>query len=273
MKNKKQTLEHRRKNSEGLKEYYKTHNPWNKGKKYHNHKKTSEEGKENISKSLQEYYKNNSQWNKGLEGYLVHTNETKKKISDGNKGIPQSLETREKRRLAMLGKNTGKHTEEHKKKISIGVRRAISEGKIVGKKRSIETRKKDSKRMIKTIKSGKIKKINTKPERELKQVLGKYNIKYEPQFEVKNEDGFTKLYDFKILNSNILIEVDGIYWHSKNINDEDIKNDNLKHIRKNDYYKDKLALDKGYNLIRVWSDEIDIFGEYCKIFQPVLSNE
>lgn len=50
---------------------------------------------------------------------------------------------------------------------------------------------------------------DTKPELKMKEILTELNIPFEHQFKLRNH-----LFDFHILNTNILIEVDGDYWHS-----------------------------------------------------------
>ena len=58
-----------------------------------------------------------------------------------------------------------------------------------------------------------------------------------------------KFFDFKILGTNLLIEADGIYWHSKE-----------KAVR-NDRYKEKLANSNGYKLLRIKDKEFYKSGE------------
>lgn len=98
--------------------------------------------------------------------------------------------------------------------------------------------------------TGKVK--NTKPEKELKTILTLNKINYIQQFQLKD-----KVFDFYIPDFHLLIEVDGIYWHGKNLKNTQMNNMQKKH-RKNDKYKNKLAKSLGYNLERVWEDEIDI---------------
>jgi len=50
---------------------------------------------------------------------------------------------------------------------------------------------------------------DTKPELKMKEILTSLNIPFEHQFRLGNH-----LFDFYILNTNILIEVDGDYWHA-----------------------------------------------------------
>jgi very-short-patch-repair endonuclease len=77
------------------------------------------------------------------------------------------------------------------------------------------------------------------------------NILYEKQYSV---DG--RCFDFYIPSKNLLIEVDGIYWHGRNIGDDKLNVDQA-NSRRNDKYKNELAIRKGYNLLRVWEDELD----------------
>jgi very-short-patch-repair endonuclease len=72
-----------------------------------------------------------------------------------------------------------------------------------------------------------------------------------------------KFYDFYIPEKHLLIEVDGIYWHGRNIKN---LNETQKRIRINDWTKNILARVSGYKLIRFWEDEI---GE-CNVSKRIL---
>jgi len=92
-------------------------------------------------------------------------------------------------------------------------------------------------------------------EKEFKKILDGLSIEYIEQFYVQE---IKALYDFKIKGKNILIEVDGDYWHC-NPNIEKFKtptqqwhHDNLKR----DAIKNKWAEDNGYTLLRFWENEI-----------------
>lgn len=86
---------------------------------------------------------------------------------------------------------------------------------------------------------------DTKPELLMQSILNKLNIKFSHPFEIKNIEHFY-LCDFYIPEYNLVIEVDGKYWHKyPNLREIDlIRNDELKN--------------KGYNLIRVWENEFDL---------------
>ena len=74
----------------------------------------TEEHKKNISES----HKGQNAWNKGLRGLVKASEETKRKISEANKGRVISEETRNKLSLAHKGKSRQPLSEEAKRKIS-----------------------------------------------------------------------------------------------------------------------------------------------------------
>lgn len=84
--------------------------------------------------------------------------------------------------------------------------------------------------------------------------LDKLGIIYERQFEAKD---IKRFYDFKI--GNILIEVDGDYWHGKDLVYED-KNRMQKHSEWVDEVKNEWAISHGYLLYRVWESDINNDG-------------
>ena len=92
---------------------------------------------------------------------------------------------------------------------------------------------------------------NTKPERLVKFILDNNKIIYEFQYQLDN-----KSFDFYIPEKNLLIEVDGVYWHSKNLRKNEMNAMQIRHHH-NDIIKNKLAKKSNYNIIRVWEDEID----------------
>lgn len=84
--------------------------------------------------------------------------------------------------------------------------------------------------------------------------LDKLGVIYERQFEAKD---IKRFYDFKI--GNILIEVDGDYWHGKDLVYED-KNRMQKHSEWVDEVKNEWAISHGYLLYRVWESDINNDG-------------
>lgn len=96
----------------------------------------------------------------------------------------------------------------------------------------------------------------SKLEEKFAEILDTLNIEYEQQYRLK-ENKTNGVFDFKIKNRNILIEVDGDFWHCNPkvfptlihpVQERNIKND----LRKN-----KLAIDLSYKLIRIWEYDIN----------------
>jgi len=109
--------------------------------------------------------------------------------------------------------------------------------------------------------NGSLNGTNTKPELKFKQILDEHNVSHIFQHVIEYKGGKTpyKVYDFYIPHKNILIEIDGIYWHGKDKGYNDL-NETQKRNRINDRVKNKLAMEKGYTLYRIWEDEIDKFN-------------
>jgi very-short-patch-repair endonuclease len=116
-------------------------------------------------------------------------------------------------------------------------------------------KKKLSKIMIKRWKDGgfincQFGRAETKLEKKTKDTLKELNYKHK-QYYWLNKNGWNpKEYDFYIKDLNLLIEVDGAYWHSLPENVE------------NDRYKNEFATEMNYGLIRI--PEKDINKEYIK---------
>ena len=62
-------------------------------------------------------------------------------------------------------------------------------------------------------------------------------------------------YDFLILNTNVLIEVDGDYWHGNKNIFEDLS-DFQKSVQVNDEIKENFANTKGYEVVRFWGSDV-----------------
>ena len=93
----------------------------------------------------------------------------------------------------------------------------------------------------------------TQPEKIVKDILEKNKIKYYFQFFI-NDNGICKAYDFKLKGKDILIEVDGDYWHGgPGLNEYFF---NVENVKKNDKLKDKIAKKYGYSVIHIWESEI-----------------
>jgi very-short-patch-repair endonuclease len=84
-------------------------------------------------------------------------------------------------------------------------------------------------------------------------ILDKNNIQYTYQFFL-SKDGVCKSYDFKIKDTNILLEIDGDYWHGGPSLDKHFYK--LDEVRDNDEFKKIFAESNGFRLIRIWESEI-----------------
>ena len=96
----------------------------------------------------------------------------------------------------------------------------------------------------------------TSIEKSIKNILAKENIKFEKSFYVYFKDRSKyKIYDFYLFDYNLLIEADGDYWHA-NPNKFTTLNETQSKNVKNDKFKNNLAKEKGYNLVRFWEEDI-----------------
>ena len=93
-----------------------------------------------------------------------------------------------------------------------------------------------------------------KLEKYVSDILEENNIPYQYQFFLKTKDGVCKSYDFRIKNTNILIEIDGDYWHGGPSLDKHFFK--LDEVKNNDIQKDQMAEEQGYKLIRIWESNI-----------------
>lgn len=103
----------------------------------------------------------------------------------------------------------------------------------------------------------KMSKKMTWPEKEFKKLMKEIGVKVLPQKIVGG-----KIYDFYEPISNTLFEIDGNYWHGKDVLYED-KNSMQKRASRNDEYKDVLAKGLGYKIERIW--ESDLKNNYNEV--------
>jgi len=176
------------------------------------------------------------------------TEEEKYNQSVRCKGRINSPKSRIKNSIAHTGKV---YSEETQQKKSLA---------LTGKKHSKTTREKQSIKRLEYLESHKqeFKWFNTKVELKVKELFNKYNILFIHQKKVGKY-----LYDFYLSDFNLLIEVDGVYHHGKIKSEKGYSQVQLK-IMERDKLKTELALQRGYLLKRVWSDEVDKFEEYIK---------
>ena len=94
-------------------------------------------------------------------------------------------------------------------------------------------------------------KNETKLEKEFQAILNVLGVSYIFQYTV---NGYN--YDFYIPDKNILIEVDGDWWHcNPTLNIQPVY-ESQKHTIEHDLTKNKIALDNGYQLLRFWEHDI-----------------
>jgi len=135
-----------------------------------------------------------------------------------------------------------------------GVSKPKPEGFGVGRIQSEETKEKMSQSHINFIlKTGKVKRSNL--EYKFEKFLDILNIKHQHSYYV-NE--IKKIYDFYLPEHNVLIEIDGDFWHC-NPNSKfaipECKSQELNLI--NDQEKNQWAKDNGYKLLRFWETDIN----------------
>lgn len=90
-------------------------------------------------------------------------------------------------------------------------------------------------------------------ERFAKEFLDKLKIKYVYQFKAESIGRF---YDFYLPEDNLIIEVDGSYWHSYGLLYEEMT-PTQKRNRRVDKQKDHWALINGIPILRIWEHDIN----------------
>jgi len=197
----------------------------------------------------------------------------KARVSNGfysKEGLQKSLETRKQRfasgELEQWNKGKiyeGEELEEKRRIAKDPARRAKISKALTGKPKSEEHRKILCETLARNRKE--ILKGNpSKLEFTFADMLVGLGIDFIHQYEV---DGFD--YDFYIPSKNILIEVDGDYWHGNpekftELNSMQRKNRGL------DRLKTKHAADRNYQLLRFW--ENDITTNRLQVVQTLIEN-
>lgn len=246
----------------------------NKGSK---HGPCSEERREKISKA-----------NKGK----IRSSEARKKISNTLKSrykLCGSFRSKESYRASavkgretkikngsykefskkMSGRKRQPHTEDSKKKISESKRRFYQNGGkswIEGKKHSDNTRKKLSNATSEMWESGRFDNGNGWYRSQLEKNVFEYLCKYytcHHSFRIKR-----KIYDIFVEEFNLLIEVNGDYWHfnpSKYDGDyyDDHRETTVLSVWKKDEEKIELARSFGYNICTLWQQDLSKNFEDC----------
>jgi len=206
-------------------------------------------------------------WNKGL------TKETSSKLQEIGSKIHRTQQSKEwkestgrdksnKIRKALSSKkriawNKGLTKASSDKLRSIG--RSIS--KTWKEKPEVEKEKYKQTQRIKTlerlINSTNPRFTNTKPERRFKQFLDTIGVTYiqnYPVFRIKHSYPV----DFFLPEYNLVIEVDGTYWH------------NFPCYTEKDLIREEELMREGYAVYRIWEDMIDIIEELPEVFLEYL---
>lgn len=110
----------------------------------------------------------------------------------------------------------------------------------------------------------------TEPERIFAKIMRELKIQFEVQLVVDK-----KIFDFYIPSKNMIVEIDGDYFHgnpliyeSKDLNNMQIRN------QRNDKFKEILAKGHGYELERVWEYDLkNSYKEQKARFKKLLKNE
>lgn len=105
----------------------------------------------------------------------------------------------------------------------------------------------------------------TWPELEFEKLMNELEIPFQPQKIVGQ-----KIFDYYIPSKNMLVEVDGCYYHG-NPEKFPVLNKMQKRNQRNDKFKNVLALGNGYSLERIW--ESDLKNKYDEVklrFQLIL---
>lgn len=86
-----------------------------------------------------------------------------------------------------------------------------------------------------------------------KEFLDKLGVEYIYQFKAES---IGRYYDFCIPSANLIIEVDGDYWHSKGLLYEDMT-PTQKRNKRVDKEKNHWALVNNFKLLRIWESDIN----------------
>jgi G:T-mismatch repair DNA endonuclease (very short patch repair protein) len=157
----------------------------------------------------------------------------------------------------ILDKVSQNRSEEIKQKISkggTGVSRPKADGFGIGRIHSQTTKDKMSDSAIQRIlKTGKVKR--SRLEYKFEGILELLEIEYIHSYFIKD---INKIYDFYLPKYNIIIEIDGDFWHCNPNTKYALPECKTQHINiENDKFKSQWALDNGYTLLRFWENDIN----------------
>lgn len=90
----------------------------------------------------------------------------------------------------------------------------------------------------------------TAPEKALGKILKSLKVEFRPQEIIHG-----KIFDFFIPGNNLIVEVDGDYWHGYGKEHSEL-NEMQKRSVRNDSEKDVIAKGLGYDIVRFWEHDI-----------------
>jgi len=118
-------------------------------------------------------------------------------------------------------------------------------------------------------------KVETEPERLIKEALRELGINFRQEYGVKYKN-YYRVYDFYCYAQDrysLLIECDGCFFHAKEYYVENKPLSKLHKVQRknirNDKLKNKIAKELGIPLLRLWEDEINNDIASCK--QKIIS--
>lgn len=146
------------------------------------------------------------------------------------------------------------------------VKKAIAKAKISANPAAAKAKKKKKLQQM----ANKMAKKMTEPERIFAEMMKELGIQFEVQKIVDK-----KIFDFYIPSKNMIVEIDGDYFHgnpliyeSKDLNKMQVRN------QKNDAFKEVLAKGHGFLLERVWEYDLkNNYQEQKDRFEKLLKDE
>jgi very-short-patch-repair endonuclease len=90
----------------------------------------------------------------------------------------------------------------------------------------------------------------TAPEKAMCKILKSLKVEFRPQEIIHG-----KIFDFFIPGSNLIVEVDGDYWHGYGKEHSELNEVQKRSVR-NDSEKDVIAKGLGYDIVRFWEHDI-----------------
>jgi very-short-patch-repair endonuclease/endogenous inhibitor of DNA gyrase (YacG/DUF329 family) len=104
---------------------------------------------------------------------------------------------------------------------------------------------------------GHCRKTNTKPELLFKEILKLLDIEYKHNYQLYSIKHFYPA-DFYLEKYNLIIEIDGAYWH------------NYPHGTEKDHIRTQEISDSGMNILRIWDFELPIIRQNLFILKTLL---